>query len=292
MPRRPLTLCLCALVALLVPACVPSEAEEEEVADYGGDTTMGRLQREGTITIALPDDLGPFSSVGDDGEPEGFVAELASEIVAALGVEVTYLPASGEEGLELVRDGEADLAFPTVGITERLARQNNFSGPYWVAHKRLLVPRDSRVELVEDLDGAAVCQYEEERTGVDLSDVNAAIEITDTTDYRDCIDELRAGGSDATSAADIYLMALADELVDFEIRGEQLSTAGYGAALPEGATDMTTFTNRVLTEAKSEGRWLEYYERWLAPVANIENASAPDLTLEEAATLWPRHLQE
>ena len=38
-------------------------------------------------------------------------------------------------------------------------------------------------------------------------------------------------------------MVLADELDDYEIRGEQLSSAGYGAALPEDATDMRSFVN-------------------------------------------------
>ena len=133
-------------MVLLPLACVPPEDDVEDVISYSRETTMGQLQREGEMTIALPDDLGPFSSLGDDGEPEGFVAELAFEIVADLGIEATYVPASGEEALELVKEGEVDLAFPTLGITEALARQNTLSDPYWIAHKRLLVPATSEVE--------------------------------------------------------------------------------------------------------------------------------------------------
>ena len=75
-------------------------------------------------------------------------------------------------------------------------------------------------------------------------------------------------------------------------RAEQLSSAGYGAALPEDATDTRSFVNTVLTDLKSEARaWLNLYEKWLAPVANRTEVNAPDLTLEEAATLWPRELE-
>ena len=70
------------------------------------------------------------------------MAELALEIVADLGIEATYVPASGEEALELVKEGEVDLAFPTLGITEVLVRQNTLSDPYWIADKRLLVPAE------------------------------------------------------------------------------------------------------------------------------------------------------
>ena len=61
-------------------------------------------------------------------------------------------------------------------------------------------------------------------------------------------------------------------------------------ALPEDATDMRSFVNTVLTDLKSDGRWLNYYEEWLAPVAGRTDVNAPDLSLEEAATLWPRDL--
>jgi polar amino acid transport system substrate-binding protein len=283
----------CASMALLLAACVPAESDVEDVIPYDRDTTMGRLQRQGQMTIALPGDLAPFSSVGENGEPEGFVAELASEIVDALGVDAEYVEASGEEALDLVKEGEVDLAFPNIGITETLARRNNLSDPYWVAHKRLLVPTTSEVEAAKDLEGAsgqAVCQFEEERTRTDISEIFPGIQSSDASDFRQCADQLEGGGEAAT-APDIYLMVLADELDGYEIRGEQLSTAGYAASLPVGATDMTTFVNAVLIDVKSEGRWLSYYEEWLAPVASIEGANAPDLGIEEAATLWPRDLE-
>ena len=290
MPGKQFVLCLCASMVLLPLACVPPEDDVEDVISYGRETTMGQLQREGEMTIALPDDLGPFSSLGDDGEPEGFVAELALEIVADLGIEANYVPASGEEALELVKEGEVDLAFPILGITEALARQNTLSDPYWIAHKRLLVPATSEVESAADLEGdGEVCQYEEEQTRTDIAEIFSDIQRTDVSDFRLCADELQNGAAAAT-APDIYLMVLADELDDYEIRGEQLSSAGYGAALPEDATDMRSFVNTVLTDLKSEGRWLTYYEEWLAPVAGRTDVSAPDLSLEEAATLWPRDL--
>lgn len=290
MPRKRLVIGLCASVALLTAACVPSEADVEDVVSYDRDTTMGRLQRDGRVTIALPPDLGPFGSIDENGEPEGFVAELAAEIAAALGVDAEYVAASGSEALEVAKEGEVDLAFPTVGITESLARQNNLSAPYWIAHKRILVPGDSDLRAVADLGGRAVCQYEEERTRIDLADLVPDADITDVSNFEECARALREG-SEAVTAPDIYLMALADELGHYEIRGEQLSSAGYGVAFPEGATDMRTFVNTVLGDVKSEGRWLQFYEERLAPVAGREDVNAPDLTLEEAATLWPNNLE-
>lgn len=292
MPRKQLVLCLCASAALVLAACVPGEADVQDVISHDRDTTMGRLQREGQMTVALPGDFGPFSSIREDGEPEGFVAELAFEVVEALGVEADYVAATGEDALELVKAGGADLAFPMLGVTEALARQNNLSDPYWVAHKRLLVRTTSDVQTAEDLEGesGAVCQFEEERTRTDISEIFPGIQRSDVPDFRQCADQL-AGGAEAATAPDIYLMVIADELDGYEIRGEQLSTAGYSAALPVDATDMASFVNEVLADLKSEGRWLDHYEQWLAPVANNDDANAPDLGLEEAATLWPRDLK-
>jgi ABC-type amino acid transport substrate-binding protein len=291
MPRGTLTLCLCALVALIIAACVPPEADVQDATRYDRDTTMGEIQELGVIRVAVPGDLPPFSSAEDGRDPEGFVTELAGEIAAALGVDLDYLVVSGEEGLDLVKEGKVDLAFPMIGITERLARQNNLSGPFWIGHTRLLVPGDSNITDIDDLSGETVCQYNEEQTPLDLEALDETITTIDAAESEDCVAELREGRAVAAAASDVHLMALATELDDFEIRGDDLSTAGYGVASPDEATDMTVFVNRVLTDSKSDGRWLEYYEQWLAPVANLEDASAPDLTLQEVATLWPRDLE-
>ena len=281
MPRGTLTLCLGALVALILAACVPPEADVQDATRYDRDTTMGMIQERGVLTIAVPGDLAPFSSADEGRQPDGFVTEFAGEIADALGVDLDYLVVSGEEALALVKEGKVDLAFPMIGITERLARQNNLSGPFWIGHTRLLVPGDSNITDIDDLSGETVCQYNEERTPLDL----------EALESKDCVAELRQGRAVAAAASDVHLMALATELDDVEIRGDDLSTTGYGVASPDEATDMTVFVNRVLTDSKSEGRWLEYYEQWLAPVANLEEASAPDLTLQEVATLWPRDLE-
>lgn len=291
MPQRTLTLCLCALVALIGVACVPPEADVQDATHYEADTTMGVIQKRGVLRIAVPGDLPPFSSADGGGEPEGFVTELAGEIAEALRVDLDYLVVSGEEALDLVKEGDADLAFPMIGITESLARQNNLSGPFWIGHTRLLVPGDSSITSVDDLSGETVCQYSEERTPLDIATLDDAITTIDATESSDCMTELRKGRAVAAAAPDVHLMSLATELDGFEIRGDDLSTIGYGIASSVEATDMTVFVNRVLTDSKSEGRWLEYYEEWLAPVANLEGASAPDLTLQEVATLWPRDLE-
>ena len=89
MPRKWFALCLCALTTLMLASCVPPEADVQDVVPYDRDTTMGRLQHQGEMTIALPGDLAPFSSMDGNGEPEGFVAELASEIADALGTEAS-----------------------------------------------------------------------------------------------------------------------------------------------------------------------------------------------------------
>ncbi|MGH2778840.1 MAG: substrate-binding periplasmic protein [Actinomycetota bacterium] len=295
MPRGSLRFCfcacLCALVALIGVACVPAETDVQDATRYERDTTMGKIQERGVLRIAVPGDLPPFSSSEEGRQPDGFVTELAGEIAEALRVEIDYVVASGEEALDLVKAEEADLAFPMIGITERLARQNNFSGPFWIGHTRLLVPEDSSIMSVDDLSGEMVCQYNEERTPVDIAALDASIETMDAAESDDCVTELREGRSVAAVAPDVQLMALATELDGFEIRGDDLSTIGYGVAAPVEASDMTVFVNRVLTDSKSEGRWIEYYEEWLAPVSNLEGANAPDLTLEEVATLWPRDLE-
>lgn len=284
MPRRSSLVCFCALV-LGLGACVPAE-EEDQFVRYKSDTTMGRIQDRGELVAGIDPSLPPFSDTSDS-----FVVEFARYLADELRVELKVVEIDSESALSAVKKGEADIVFPLIPITERLARQNAFTTPYWVGHQRLLAGTASGIETVEDLAGKVVCEgpAADSSINIDVSELGSG---ADVTSEGDCSESLRAGSSDAVTGPDPYLISVASQLPGTAIVGEELTTFGYGAVVRKGAADMQDFVSGTLGESKSEGKWLKFFNDHISEYANATDPTAPDLTLEEAATLYPRELEQ
>lgn len=158
MPRR---LLVAVVVGLFSAACVPPEESNDRIKRYDPeDSIMGVIQERGVLSVGLPDDHPPLA-ITDGAEPEGFLVDLAELVAESLAVESEYVVAPTPELLDMVHpdgsdpDGETevDMAFPIVAITEAFASQYTFTDPYWVGHRRTLVPMSPDSSLREPIKG-------------------------------------------------------------------------------------------------------------------------------------------
>lgn len=271
-------------IALFGAACVPS-AETQEEKEFGESTVMGRIQGGGEIVVGIEANLAPYSSIdAETGEAEGFVVDLAHTVADALGVEATFVGATGSQLISMVTNEEVDLAFPAIPITEDFLRGHKLTQAVYIAHQRLLVRAGSGITGVESLTARKACSFINIDTEVPLQEINDEVKVLQSVRL-ECGELLAEGKVDAVTASDVYLMSLAAELEDVEIVGDQLTTEGYGAVTP--SKGMTNFVNNTFSQVESDGRWSSFYERRLAPLAGSPEREPPDLTAEEAAALYP-----
>ena len=276
-----------AVGALFAGACVPA-AETEEQKVFDEDTVMGQIQSDGEMTVGIEADLAPYSSVDPTtGEAKGFVVDLATAVADELGVEATYVGGTGAELISKVETEEVDIAFPAVTITEELLRESSFTDPVYVAHQKILVPSDAGISDVQELDSRRACSFIDADTQVPVEQINEDVKIIEATPG-ECRKLIDRGKVDAVIGSDVHLMSIAARQQGLEIVGDELTTEGYGAVTP--ARGMTDLVNSTMADAKSDGRWLSIFERWLAPVAGVPDTEPPDLTVEEAAALYPSDL--
>ncbi len=272
-----------ALVGVLLTSCIPAETDDDIVRAFNVETEMGQIQEAGELVVGVPEETFPLDT--------GFFTDLATEIADSLGVEARIDLRPAEELQAMVEPSEegveppADVVFPLIPLTVSNVLERSFTDPYFVAHQRLLVPEGSTVTEVEDLAGATVCEAVDPVTGVGVEDIEPTISISAATPD-ECLRALEAGEVDAVTAHDLILVVLAARSGGFEIVGEDLSTVGYGAQVETGATGFAGFIDTVFDEAEDEGRWLEYYDEWIAPYLGDET-ELPDLSVEDAAALYP-----
>lgn len=258
-------------------SCIPPEPDTDVIVDWDPEeTVMGEIQERGELLVAIPSDQPPFDLL---------TADLARIVGDALGVETRFVRLPRSEMVTAPEDQQVDISFPLVTITEKLVRKHIFTDPFYIAHQRLMVPKDSSIQDVSDIEGL-VCQFVDLRTGVGLAALEPDAHPI-LMDPEECASELGSAELQAISASDWLLFPLLVEHDDVKIVGDDLTTEGYGAVIEPGASAWQDFVNGVFAEADAEGDWQAFYDESFGPYVD-EPVTYPDMTVEEAAALFPR----
>lgn len=275
-----------ALALLLLPSCAPPEPDPFP-RRHEPDTYMAELQRARRIRIAVAEDAAPLGYADRSGNARGFTVALGRMVAAALHVRAEFRSYPSNRLLGVVAVGGADIAFPPSPITEEVVRRYASSDPYLVGHQRLLVRRSSAADAVYDLAGERVCSFVDDTTGVALDEIVPSIAVRRADEMAACRRAFVEGNVVALTAQDFLLAHLAEQLGAKDgprarVVGDDLNTVGYGATVIR-KPGFAQFVTEVFTAAKADGRWEAAYERWMAGPPR----DPPDMTVWEAAALWP-----
>ena len=204
------------LAALVFAACGDDDDDDGgedttavEVEEFPADSTMADIQDKGELVIGVKYDVPPFGlNNPQTGEVEGFDVDLGTYIADKLGVEVTTREATSDNRIPLLVDGTIDLILSTMTITEERDLEIDFSEPYYVANGDVLVPEDSDIQSLEDLNGKRVCTT----LGSTYADTiekevpDADLRLVDL--YSECFDQIQTGAVDAVSTDNVILTGM------------------------------------------------------------------------------------
>lgn len=171
---RKLTLILAVVVLLsmLLAACATSEEGEGESITRGA--ILERVKERGELVCGARTDLLGFGYLDDAGNNIGFDIDQCRAIAAAVlgdpnAVEVVPLTAA-DRGPAL-QTGEVDVLSRNMTWTSsREAQWGNFTIVTFYDGQGFMVPADSGIETIEDMDGATVCVTSGTTTEQNLAD--------------------------------------------------------------------------------------------------------------------------
>src|SRR5918999_4402103 len=209
-----------AVAALALAACGDDDDDDGGGGGGGGDqaaeaeqfpanTTLGKIQERGEITIGVKYDVPPFGFENPQtNEVEGFDVDLGRFIAEELGVEPKFVEAISDNRIPFLERGTVDLILSTMTINAERDMEIDFSEPYYIARGRILVPGDSDIQGIDSLAGKRVCTalgstYEET---IREEAPEADLRLVDT--YSECLELLQNGAIDAISTDDVILTGM------------------------------------------------------------------------------------
>lgn len=216
----------------------------------------------GKLTIGIAfDQPGLGLKTGD--AYTGFDVDTAVYIAGALGVtrdNITWKEANGDQRLQLLESGQADLIVSTFSITDQRKQLVDFAGPYFVAHQDLLVRRnDTEITGPDALDGKNLCSVPGTTSAAYVtSHFLGNIKLLELPRFSDCVKALADSQVDAVTTDDVILAGYAAEPQyqgKLKVVGKGFSDEIYGVGVKKGNTALVDKVNAALKQYIDDGSW-------------------------------------
>lgn len=266
-----------------------SDTPDVEVEEFSADTTMGKIQEAGEITLGVKYDVPPFGfNNPESGEVEGFDVDLGKYIAARLGVEPVFREANSDNRIPLLVDGTIDLILSTMTITQERDLEIDYSEPYYVANGDVLVPEGSDIASLEDLAGNTVCTAigSTYQTTIKEEVPDADLKLVDG--YSECLELIQTGAVDAVSTDNVILTGMVIQDDTLQLLDLDYTEEPYGVGIPDGDTEMKEFVDESVAQFIEDGTWQETYDKWVGQyIPEEQQQGPPEITLEEALELFP-----
>lgn len=261
-----------AATAGLILSLAACGSEESPDADNGDSSPAAEaadlgLVSEGTLTVCSDVPYPPFEDF-DESSPSGFSGfdiDIVQAVADGLGAELAVKDSAFDglqSGLSL-NAGECDLVASAMTITEDRAKNLDFSDGYYDSLQSLLVPSDSDIAAIADLEGKRVA-VQQGTTGEAYAKENAeGAELVAFPSNAEIYQALLAGQVDA-ALQDLPVNVDNAKKGDFTIVEEYDTDETYGLAMKKGNDALVDAVNEQLTALRDSGDYDELYAKYFS----------------------------
>ena len=226
---------------------VKDEAPAAEAADF---TTVEAGKLHMATNAAFP----PYEMVADDGSFEGIDVEIAGKVAEKLGLELVVDDMDFGSVITSVQSGKSDIAMAGLTVTEDRKQNVDFSDTYATGVQMVIVPIDSDIESIDDLQGKLIgCQ--ESTTGyIYCSDDYGEDMVTAFPNGANAVQALLSGKVDAvvidSQPAQEFVAQNAGKL---KMLGTEYVSEDYAIGVSKDNTALRDAVNNALKELIGDG---------------------------------------
>jgi len=260
-----------------------SESLSYEVVDnpdFADGSQMAEYADAGTINIGVKTDqpgIG-FLAAGED-TPTGFDIEMGKIIAGQLGIapeDIEWVETISDNREPFLQTDKVDLVIASYSITPERRAIVGQMGPYYETGEQLLVPTDSDIESVDDIDGVEVCSVTGSTSLEQVVAEGAKGRGFET--YSECLEQVLNGSVPAMATDGAILLGYAaDHPDDVKVVGDEFSEELYGIGYyPKDDTDFCNFLRDTVQQAIDDGDWEKAFEATLGK-SGVETPDPPTM---------------
>lgn len=248
---------LCAIATLALGACG---------SDDGGTTDSGAdVVKAGTLSVCSDVPYPPFEDFDESSDSgyKGFDVDVVSEIADRLELKLSIQDSSFDalQSGQSLNAGSCDLVASAMTITEEREANLDFSDGYYDSQQSLLVPADSDIAGIGDLDGVKV-GVQQGTTGKTYTEENASgAKIVTFPSDAEMFQAIKAGQVEAL-LQDLPVNLDHAEGGDYKVVETYETDEQYGFAIKQGNTQLVDDVNEALSDMREDGTYDEIYNKY------------------------------
>lgn len=223
-----------------------STAETAAAADF---TTV----EDGKLHMATNATFPPYESIADDGTFEGIDVDIAGKIAEKLGLELVVDDMEFGSIITSVQTGKEDIAMAGLTVTDERKQNVDFSDSYATGVQVVIVPEDSDIKSIDDLQGKLIgCQ--ESTTGYAYcSDDYGEDMVTAFPSGTNAVQALLTGKIDAVVIDKQPAEAYVAQNEGLKILDTEYVTENYAIGVSKDNTALRDAVNNALKELIDDG---------------------------------------
>lgn len=257
--KKKLVLVLSLFLVLLVTGC---DKKENNVDN------LSKIVQRGKIVIGVKFDAKPFGYLNGKEQLVGYDIDLARAIAKSiLGNEnrVEFKQVTPSNRILALNSGQVDMIIATMTITKQRMQVVDFSIPYYVAGQSILVPKNSSITSISDLNGKKVIIVFGSTAENTLRQLAPDANIIGFKTYTSGYSALKQGRADAMISDNTILMgfAMADNSV--KLLPAIYSKEPYAIAFKKGSesTNLENKVNFILKNMEINGELTKLKAKWV-----------------------------
>ena len=270
-PRATLAAAVLSTLALTVSACGSDGGSDSNASDNSSSGPSLNLISDGTLTVCSDVPYPPFEDFDKTSDIgfKGFDVDIVDAIATQLDLKVEIKDSDFnalKSGLAL-NTKQCDLVASAMTITPEREAVMGFSDGYYDSEQSLLVPADSSIASIDDLDGVKV-GVQKGTTGEAYANENASgADIVVFPSDGEMYAAIKAGQVEALLQD---LPVNIDHQNDPKAAGEfkvvetYSTDESYGLAVKKDNTELLDAVNEALTTMRDDGDYQKIYDTYFA----------------------------
>lgn len=237
------------------------------------DDTYQDVEQTKTIRWGIRADTRLFGLTNiKTGKIEGFEVDLANALTKQIlgkNGKAEFLTTTANTRIPLLKNHNIDAVLATMTITPEREKQVSFSKPYFPAGSSLLVPDDSKIKNVRQLNGKTVLAVKGTTAVDDVHKFAPKARVLQYDDYGQAMSALKAKQGVALTTDNGLLAGIAQENPGYKMVGGVYVNAPYGIAVNKGQTRMVKHINKALDELKKNGTYDRLIKKWFKGIPGL-----------------------
>ena len=238
-------------------ASTVASVKDETPAAEAGSTTEAAADfttvEAGKLHMATNAAFPPYEMVADDGSFEGIDVEVAGKIAEKLGLDLVVDDMDFGSVITSVQSGKSDIAMAGLTVTEDRKQNVDFSDTYATGVQVVIVPEDSDIATIDDLQGKLIgCQ--ESTTGyIYCSDDYGEDMVTAFPNGANAVQALLSGKVDAVVIDSQPAQEFVAQNEGLKILDTEYVTEDYAIGISKDNTALRDAVNNALKELIDDG---------------------------------------